>query len=83
MIDDLVDAAWDRELNDLFLRIGHRFGRAECATRVTLNSKGRRTTTARLAPGISYTTSTSGTTKNGPHQQVSAAKRRLWHGTHH
>ncbi|MET7779159.1 MULTISPECIES: hypothetical protein [Streptomyces] len=27
MIDDLVDAAWDRELNDLFLRIGHRFGR--------------------------------------------------------
>ncbi|MFJ9478785.1 DUF4236 domain-containing protein [Streptomyces mirabilis] len=34
--------------------------------RVTLNSKGRRTTTARLAPGISYTTSTSGTTKKRP-----------------
>ncbi|MGW6404974.1 hypothetical protein [Streptomyces sp. NPDC055134] len=29
MIDDLTDAAWNPELNDLFLRIEHRFGRAD------------------------------------------------------
>ncbi|WP_241740731.1 hypothetical protein [Streptomyces sp. L2] len=34
MIDDLVDATWDRELNDLFLRIGHRFGRADLRRRM-------------------------------------------------
>ncbi|WP_435280131.1 IS701 family transposase [Streptomyces sp. 1222.5] len=34
MIDDLADATWDRELNDLFLRIGHRFGRADLRRRM-------------------------------------------------
>ncbi|WP_393073094.1 IS701 family transposase [Streptomyces sp. LN704] len=34
MIDDPADAAWDRELNDLFLRIGHRFGRADLRRRM-------------------------------------------------
>ncbi|MFG2886749.1 hypothetical protein ACGFYV_31380 [Streptomyces sp. NPDC048297] len=34
MIDDLADASWDRELNDLFLRIGHRFGRADLRRRM-------------------------------------------------
>ncbi|WP_405880259.1 MULTISPECIES: IS701 family transposase [unclassified Streptomyces] len=34
MIDDLADAAWDRELDDLFLRIGHRFGRADLRRRM-------------------------------------------------
>ena len=34
MIDDLTDATWDRELNDLFLRIGHRFGRADLRRRM-------------------------------------------------
>ncbi|GGX45443.1 hypothetical protein GCM10010353_70290 [Streptomyces chryseus] len=34
MIDDLADATWDRELNDLFLRIGHRFGRADLRHRM-------------------------------------------------
>ncbi|MFJ4866860.1 hypothetical protein [Streptomyces sp. NPDC088748] len=29
MIDDHADAAWERQLEDLFLRIGHRFGRAD------------------------------------------------------
>ncbi|MFF7603419.1 hypothetical protein ACFZA7_52615 [Streptomyces mirabilis] len=33
-IDDLADAAWDRELNDLFLRTGHRFGRADLRRRM-------------------------------------------------
>ncbi|GGT86914.1 IS701 family transposase [Streptomyces lateritius] len=34
MIDDLADATWDHELNDLFLRIGHRFGRADLRRRM-------------------------------------------------
>ncbi len=34
MIDDLADATWDRELDDLFLRIGHRFGRADLRRRM-------------------------------------------------
>ncbi|MER7205078.1 MULTISPECIES: hypothetical protein [unclassified Streptomyces] len=34
MIDDLTDAAWDRELNDLLLRMGHRFGRADLRRRM-------------------------------------------------
>ncbi|MFE3854537.1 IS701 family transposase [Streptomyces griseorubiginosus] len=34
MIDDLSDATWDRELDDLFLRIGHRFGRADLRRRM-------------------------------------------------
>ncbi|GHH57056.1 hypothetical protein HNQ79_006348 [Streptomyces candidus] len=34
MIDDLADATWDREVNDLFLRIGHRFGRADLRGRM-------------------------------------------------
>ncbi|MGW5654839.1 IS701 family transposase [Streptomyces humi] len=34
MIDDLPDATWDRELDDLFLRIGHRFGRADLRRRM-------------------------------------------------
>ncbi|MFC5203112.1 IS701 family transposase, partial [Streptomyces kaempferi] len=33
-MDDPADAAWDRELNDLFLRIGHRFGRADLRRRM-------------------------------------------------
>jgi SRSO17 transposase len=34
VIDDLADATWDRELDDLFLRIGHRFGRADLRRRM-------------------------------------------------
>ncbi|MFH8978856.1 hypothetical protein [Streptomyces sp. NPDC017890] len=34
MIDDLADAAWDRELDDLFLGTGHRFGRADLRRRM-------------------------------------------------
>ncbi|WP_308406626.1 IS701 family transposase [Streptomyces sp. AC555_RSS877] len=34
MIDDLADATWDRDLDDLFLRIGHRFGRADLRRRM-------------------------------------------------
>ncbi|WP_052412090.1 IS701 family transposase [Streptomyces mutabilis] len=34
MIDDLADATWGRELDDLFLRIGHRFGRADLRRRM-------------------------------------------------
>ncbi|MGA5361358.1 IS701 family transposase [Streptomyces purpurascens] len=34
MINDLAEATWDRELNDLFLRIGHRFGRADLRRRM-------------------------------------------------
>ncbi|MEW2080145.1 IS701 family transposase [Streptomyces sp. NPDC013433] len=34
MIDDLADVTWDRELDDLFLRIGHRFGRADLRRRM-------------------------------------------------
>lgn len=34
MIDDLADATWDRELNDLFLCVGHRFGRADLRSRM-------------------------------------------------
>ncbi|MFF4355217.1 IS701 family transposase [Streptomyces sp. NPDC001530] len=34
MIDDLADATWDRELDDLFLRIGQRFGRADLRRRM-------------------------------------------------
>ncbi|WP_406445474.1 IS701 family transposase [Streptomyces sp. NBC_00631] len=34
MIDDLADATWDRELDDLFLRIGHRFGPADLRRRM-------------------------------------------------
>ncbi|MFJ4980410.1 IS701 family transposase [Streptomyces coeruleorubidus] len=34
MIDDLADATWARELDDLFLRIGHRFGRADLRRRM-------------------------------------------------
>ncbi|MGW1675789.1 IS701 family transposase [Streptomyces sp. NPDC002324] len=34
MIDDLADATWDCELEDLFLRIGHRFGRADLRRRM-------------------------------------------------
>ncbi|WP_371666664.1 hypothetical protein OG985_45870 [Streptomyces sp. NBC_00289] len=34
MIDDLADAAWKGELNDLFLRIGHRFDRANARRRM-------------------------------------------------
>ncbi|MFJ8009998.1 transposase [Streptomyces fagopyri] len=33
MIDDLAAAAWDRELDDLLLCIGHRFGRADLRRR--------------------------------------------------
>ncbi|WSL72103.1 hypothetical protein OIE75_33575 [Streptomyces sp. NBC_01723] len=29
MIDDLADATWGRDFDDLILRIGHRFGRAD------------------------------------------------------
>jgi len=32
--DDLADATWDRELDELFLRIGHRFGRADLRRRM-------------------------------------------------
>lgn len=34
MIDDLAEATWDREPDDLFLRIGHRFGRADLRRRM-------------------------------------------------
>jgi SRSO17 transposase len=34
VIDDLADATWDRELDDLFLRIGHHFGRADLRRRM-------------------------------------------------
>jgi hypothetical protein len=34
VIDDLADVTWDRELDDLFLRIGHRFGRADLRRRM-------------------------------------------------
>ncbi|MDI5908067.1 MULTISPECIES: hypothetical protein [Streptomyces] len=34
MIDDLADTTWDRELEDLFLRIGHGFGRADLRSRM-------------------------------------------------
>ena len=34
VIDDLADTTWDRELEDLFLRIGHRFGRADLRRRM-------------------------------------------------
>lgn len=34
MIDDLADTPWDRELDELFLRIGHRFGRADLRRRM-------------------------------------------------
>ncbi|MCF0082767.1 hypothetical protein [Streptomyces lomondensis] len=34
MIDDLADSPWDRELDNLFLRIGHRFGRADLRRRM-------------------------------------------------
>ncbi|MGI5380582.1 IS701 family transposase [Streptomyces sp. CA-251387] len=33
-MDDPADATWDRELDDLFLRIGHRFGRADLRRRM-------------------------------------------------
>ncbi|GHB86639.1 transposase [Streptomyces cirratus] len=33
MIDDHADAVWERQLEDLFLRIGHRFGRADLRRR--------------------------------------------------
>ncbi|MFH9044554.1 IS701 family transposase [Streptomyces sp. NPDC017966] len=33
-MDDLADVTWDRELDDLFLRIGHRFGRADLRRRM-------------------------------------------------
>ncbi|MFG2563574.1 hypothetical protein [Streptomyces sp. NPDC048496] len=34
MIDDLADATWDCELDDLCLRIGHRFGRTDLRRRM-------------------------------------------------
>ncbi|WAZ19968.1 hypothetical protein STRCI_001056 [Streptomyces cinnabarinus] len=34
MIDDLGDATWDRELDDPFLRIGHRSDRADLRRRM-------------------------------------------------
>ncbi|MCX5521451.1 hypothetical protein OG342_00900 [Streptomyces bobili] len=34
MIDDFADTTWDRELEDLFLRIGHGFGRADLRSRM-------------------------------------------------
>jgi hypothetical protein len=34
VIDDHADAAWSQELDDLFLRIGHRFGRADLRRRM-------------------------------------------------
>ncbi|MEV4591060.1 hypothetical protein [Streptomyces chartreusis] len=34
MIDDLADATWDSELDDLFLCIGLRFGRADLRRRM-------------------------------------------------
>lgn len=34
MIDDLANSTWDRELDDVFLRIGHRFGRADLRRRM-------------------------------------------------
>ncbi len=44
MIDDHADAAWERQLEDLFLRIGHRFGRAD------LRRRGRDCIRGLLAP---------------------------------
>ncbi|MFH8893534.1 IS701 family transposase [Streptomyces sp. NPDC017949] len=44
MIDDHADAAWERQLEDLFLRIGHRFGRAD------LRRRGRDYIRGLLAP---------------------------------
>lgn len=32
--DDLTDASWDRELDELFLRIGYRFGGADLRRRM-------------------------------------------------
>ncbi|MFJ5780001.1 hypothetical protein [Streptomyces sp. NPDC093094] len=34
MTDDCADVTWVRELDDLFLRIGHRFGRADLRRRM-------------------------------------------------
>jgi hypothetical protein len=34
VIDEHADAAWDRELDDLFLSVGHRFGRADLRRRI-------------------------------------------------
>lgn len=34
MIDEHADAVWDRELDDLFLRVSHRFGRADLRRRM-------------------------------------------------
>ncbi|WFB84954.1 MULTISPECIES: hypothetical protein [Streptomyces] len=34
MIDDLADATWGHELDDIFLRIGHPFGRADLRRRM-------------------------------------------------
>jgi hypothetical protein len=36
MFDDLADVTWGRELDDLLLRIGHRFGRDALRRRTTL-----------------------------------------------
>ncbi|MGW6793997.1 IS701 family transposase, partial [Streptomyces chartreusis] len=33
-MDDLADTTWDRELDDLSLRIGHHFGRADLRRRM-------------------------------------------------
>ncbi|MFD8079953.1 IS701 family transposase, partial [Streptomyces sp. NPDC059718] len=34
MIDDLAGGSWDQELDELFLRVGHRFGRADLRRRM-------------------------------------------------
>ncbi|MDX2707013.1 hypothetical protein PV350_29790 [Streptomyces sp. PA03-6a] len=34
MIDDLAEASWHQELDDLFVRVGHRFGRADLRRRM-------------------------------------------------
>lgn len=40
VIDDFAGASWDPELDELFLRIGHRFGRADLRRRMRDDTRG-------------------------------------------